>query len=176
MMYEIEVKVLDIDRPAVESTLLELGAVPGPEQRFSAVFYDSPDGRLRAGGQLLRLRREGDRTLLTFKRRVSEAGAKVREETEVAVGDFEACRRILNSLGLAESATVDKFRTSYQLDNVSVVIDRHVGGLSFIPEFLEIEAASVEEVHSVAARLGFRPDQLRPWGLPQVIEYYHGRT
>jgi adenylate cyclase class 2 len=175
-MYEIEAKVLDIDRPAVEANLSELGARSSPEQRFTAVFFDFPDGRLRAAGHLLRLRREGDRTLLTFKRRVGEEGAKVREELEVGVIDFEACRRVLNALGLAETAHVDKFRTSYRLDNAAVVIDRHVGELSFIPEFLEIEAASVEAVRSTAARLGFRPDQLRPWGLPQVIEHYHGRT
>jgi len=99
----------------------------------------------------------------------------VREETEVAVGDFQSCRQLLKSLGLAESATVDKFRTSFRLDSASIAIDRHVGGLSFIPELLEIEAASVEEVHSVAARLGFSPDQLRPWGLAQLVDHYHRR-
>jgi predicted adenylyl cyclase CyaB len=175
-MYEIEVKVLDIDRAAVESALDELGARPGSEERFSATFFDFSDYRLRAGGHLLRLRREGDRNVLTFKGRVSEEGAKVREEIEVEVSDLEICRRLLHALGLGETARVDKFRTSYRLDNATVAIDRHVGELAFIPEFLEIEAGSVEEVQAVAARLGFRPDQLRPWGLPQVIEHYHGHS
>ncbi len=174
-MHEVEVKVLDIDRAAVESTLAGLGVKPAPEERFAAVFFDFPEGRLRAGGQLLRLRQEGGRAMLTFKGRVREEGAKVREETEVEVGDFEGCRRLLSALGLVETAYVDKFRTSYRLDSASVVIDRHVGRLSFIPELLEIEAGSVEEVRSVAARLGFSPDQLRPWGLPQVVDYYRRR-
>ena len=174
-MHEVEVKVLDIDRAAVESTLAGLGVKPAPEERFAAVFFDFPEGRLRAGGQLLRLRQEGGRAMLTFKGRVCEEGAKVREETEVEVGDFEGCRRLLSALGLVETAYVDKFRTSYRLDSASVVIDRHVGRLSFIPELLEIEAGSVEEVRSVAARLGFSPDQLRPWGLPQVVDYYRRR-
>jgi predicted adenylyl cyclase CyaB len=175
-MYEIEVKVLDIDRPAVDAKLRELGVEPGPEERLTAVFFDFPGGRLRSAGQLLRLRREGERNRLTFKRRVNEQGAKVREEIEVGVSDFETCRQLLGALGLAEAAHVEKFRTNYRLDNASIAIDRHVGELAFIPEFLEIEAGSVEEVHFVAARLGFSPDKLRPWGLPQVIEYYHGRT
>ncbi|HTW91660.1 MAG TPA: class IV adenylate cyclase [bacterium] len=175
-MREIEVKVLDIDRPAVELTLAELSARPSPEERLTAVFFDSPDGRLRVAGNLLRLRREGDRVLLTFKRRVGEEGAKVREEIEVGVSDFEACRLLLNALGLAETAHVDKFRTSYRLDTATIAIDRHVGEHLFIPEFLEIEAGSIEEVQAVAARLGFAPETLRPWGLPQVIEHYRARS
>lgn len=175
-MCEIEVKVLDIDRPAVEATLMSLGAKAAAEERFTAVFFDSPDGRLRSAGNLLRLRREGDRNLLTFKRRVGEEGAKVREEIEVVVSDMDACRQVLKALGLAETMFVDKFRTSYRLDSASIAIDRHVGELSFIPPFLEIEAGSVEDVQSLAARLGFAPEALRPWGLPQVIEYYRGRS
>jgi adenylate cyclase class 2 len=175
-MYEIEVKVLDIDRAAIDARLRELGAAARPEERFSAVFFDFPDGRFRGAGNLLRLRQEGDRCLLTHKRRVNEQGAKVREETELEVGDFEACRRLLNALGLTETSHVDKFRTSFRLDNASVVIDRYVGDLSYIPEFLEIEAASLEEVQSVASRLGFKPDQLLPWGLPQLVEHYRSRA
>jgi len=174
-MHEVEVKVLDIDRAAVESTLAGLGVKPAPEERFAAVFFDFPEGRLRAGGQLLRLRQEGDRAMLTHKGRVREEGAKVREETEVEVDDFEGCRRLLSALGLIETAYVEKFRTSCRLGGAAIAIDRHVGELSFIPEFLEIEAASVEEIHSVAARLGFSPDQLRPWGLAQLVDHYHRR-
>ena len=174
-MREVEVKVLDIDRAVVESALAGVGAKLEPEQRLTAVFFDFPDGRLRAGGQLLRLRLEGDRAMLTHKGRVREEGAKVREETEVEVDDFEGCRRLLSALGLVETAYVDKFRTSYQLGTAAIAIDRHVGELSFIPELLEIEAGSVEEIRSVAGRLGFSPDQLRPWGLPQVVAHYRGR-
>ncbi|MBN2466205.1 class IV adenylate cyclase, partial [candidate division WOR-3 bacterium] len=156
-------------------TLKVLGARPAEEQRFFAVFFDFPHGRLRASGHLLRLRGEGERTVLTLKRRVREEGAKVREETEFEVSDFEDCRRVLHTLGLVETTHVDKFRTSYRLGGALVVIDRHVGELAFIPELLEIEAGSVEEVRSTAARLGFKPDQLRPWGLPQLIEHYRDR-
>ncbi len=175
-MYEIEAKILDIDRAAVESALAGMGAKLEPEQRLTAVFFDSPEGRLRAGGQLLRLRQEGDRAMLTHKGRVREDGAKVREETEVEVDDFEGCRRLLSALGLIETAYVEKFRTSYRLGGAAIAIDRHVGELSFIPELLEIEAGSVEEIRLVATRLGFDPHQLRPWGLPQVIDHYRRRS
>jgi predicted adenylyl cyclase CyaB len=113
---------------------------------------------------------------LTFKRRIGEEGAKVREENEVMVSDFEVCRRVLVGLGLEETARVEKQRTSYSLGGATIAIDRHAGELSFIPEFLEIEAGSVEEVRAVAARLGFAPEALRPWGLAQVIEYYRARS
>jgi hypothetical protein len=66
-------------------------------------------------------------------------------------------------------------RIVYRLGTASVVIDRHLGELSFIPELLEIEAGSAEEIRSVAARLGFSPDQLRPWGLAELIDHYRRR-
>jgi predicted adenylyl cyclase CyaB len=175
-MNEIEVKILDISRAAVESRLGELGAELRSDEFLSAIFFDFPNYRLRAVGNLLRLRREGDRNLLTFKRRIGEEGAKVREENEVMVSDFEVCRRVLVGLGLEETARVEKQRASYSLGGATIAIDRHVGELSFIPEFLEIEAGSVEEVRAVAARLGFAPEALRPWGLAQVIEYYRARS
>lgn len=171
-MLEIEVKVLGINRLDVETTLGRLGAKPYGERRLTAVFFDFADGRLGAEGLLLRLRQEDDRVLLTFKRRIDEEDAKVCKETEVEASDFGACRSILSSLGLVETAHVDKLRTSYQLRGASVAIDRHIGELAFIPEFLEIEAGCIEDVHAIAARLGFKPDELRPWGLPQLIEYY----
>jgi len=172
---EVEAKVLDIDRTAVELKLAELGVIVGPEQSFSAVFFDFPDGRLGTAGLLLRLRREGDRSFVTSKRRVPEEEMKVREETEVEVAGFEECRSLLTSLGFVETTRVDKFRASCRLGNASVVIDRHAGELSFIPELLEIEAGSAEEVRSVAARLGFSPNQLRPWGLAQLVDHYRRR-
>lgn len=175
-MKEIEVKILDIDRASVESRLTELGAEGRSDESLIALFFDFPDRRLAAAGSLLRLRKEGDRSILTFKGRVGEEGAKVREETEVAVGDFEACRKVLKVLGLEETMHVEKQRTTYRLGTATIAIDRHVGELSFIPEFMEVEAGSVEEVHAVAAQLGFTPDRLRPWGLPQVIEYYRRRS
>jgi adenylate cyclase class 2 len=175
-MNEIEVKVLDINRAAVEARLGELGAELHSDELLSAVFFDFPDYRLGATGRLLRLRREGDRTFLTFKRRIGEEGAKVREENEEIVSDFEVCRRVLIGLGLGETARVEKRRTTYRLDGANIAIDHHLGEHSFIPEFLEIEAGSVEEVRAVAARLSFAPEALRPWGLPQVIEYYGARS
>lgn len=171
-MHEVEVKILDIDRAAVEGRLAVLGAELCFEGRMDASFFDFPTGRLGLAGSLLRLRQEGDRAVLTFKRRKEEEGAKVREESDVTVGDFDACRRLLEAMGLVETSRVEKHRTSYRLGPATVVIDRHLGKLSFIPEFVEVEAESVDAVRSAAAQLGFASTDLRPWGLAQLVEHY----
>jgi predicted adenylyl cyclase CyaB len=173
---EVEVKIIDIDRTAVESRLRELGAKRGADESLAAVFFDFPDRRLKGAGHLLRLRREGRRSVLTFKRRIGEEGAKVREETEIEVSDFEACTKVLSALGLEQVSRVEKQRTSYRLGDASIALDRHTGELCFIPEFLEIEADSVDGIRAIAAALGFGPDRLLPWGLPQVIEHYRARS
>ncbi|HTW91007.1 MAG TPA: class IV adenylate cyclase [bacterium] len=171
-MHEVEVKILDIDRAAVEGRLAALGAELCFDGRLDASFFDFPTGHLGLAGSLLRLRQEGNRAVLTFKRRTEEEGAKVREENEVAVADFDACRKLLEAMGMIETSRVEKHRTSYRLGPATVVIDRYVGELSFIPEFVEVEAESVDAVRFVAAQLGFARTDLQPWGLAQLIEYY----
>jgi predicted adenylyl cyclase CyaB len=171
-MTEIEAKVIDIDRCAVEARLGALGAERQFDGEMLALLFDYPDRRLGRDGHLLRLRREGDRCRLTFKRRLTEQGAKVRDESEVTIGDFEIGRRILAAIGLVESARVEKHRTAFRLGAATIAFDRHSGEHSFIPEFMEIEAPSVEAVRSAAAQLGFGVEALLPWGLPQLIEHY----
>ena len=187
-MKEIEVKILDIDRPAVEARLVELGAELCFDGLLTALFFDFPDGRLGATGSLLRLRREGDRTVLTLKRSMSGREAKVREETEVEASCFDTCRQILLALGMRESSRILKYRTGYRLNRreglavsgrerpASIVIDRYIGSLAHIPEFLEIEAGTVAEVRSIAARLGFPADALRPWGMGQLFAHYEAKA
>jgi len=175
-VHEVEVKILEIDRAAVERRLADLGAKLSFDGRLDASFFDFPTGRLGVAGSLLRLRQEGDRAVLTFKHPLEETGAKAREEVEIEVSDFDACRRVLEAMGLLETSRVEKRRTSYELGPATVAIDRYLGKLSHIPEFIEVEAENVETVRFTAAQLGFAPADLKPWGMAQLVEHYQDRT
>lgn len=193
MTEEIEVKILDVSRAAVESRLSQAGAKLVFDDDIAALFFDSPDGAIAAARDLLRLRREGRRSVLTFKgyrREETEAStpessnpeipesrsiaAKVRRELETGVSDFEATRAILESLGLRPVRTVTKHRTTYELPGARFAFDRHTGELAYIPEFLEIEGDDRVELERAVRLLGFAPGDCKPWGLPELVAHYSG--
>ena len=97
------------------------------------VIYSS-DG-LRETNSAVRLRHVGDRTLLTFKRRVpGDVGVKQQIEHETEVQDAESMRSILNELGIEPVLVYEKYRDTWKLRSVEVVLDE----LSF-GSFMEIE-------------------------------------
>ena len=106
---------------------------------------------------------------------IDNSAAKVREETEVTVSDFDAMRSILKSIGFSPWLEMEKHRTTYALPGIHFEFDRYTGEFSFIPEFLEIEGPDIEAIYESAAALGFSREDCRPWDALQVAEYYSAR-
>lgn len=171
-MYEIEVKLLDINPEMVVQNLISLGAKKTFDDEILAIYFDSADKSITKNKDTVRLRKEGKKTVLTFKKYISNAEMKVREEQEVEVSDFNAMSEILRSLGLSPWLEMEKHRVTYELDNTHFEIDKYHGTYEFIPAFLEIEAADAAVVYKYAELLGFRKEDCRPWDALQVAQYY----
>ncbi|MDX2247415.1 MAG: class IV adenylate cyclase [Bacteroidia bacterium] len=173
-MKEIEVKILDINRPDVEKTLQKLGAIKSFEGIMAATFFDFPDRKLQKKGDILRLRTEGDVSVLTFKKPVSgrKNAAKVMEETETRIGNPDHFRTILKNLGLSPFNENRKIRTQYDLGAVHVVIDEYQDDLSMIPVFLEIEAPDEFQLYEVVQKLGFTPEDCYNWSTYELVQHY----
>ena len=172
-MTEIEVKILDIDRTAVEATLLAAGASLIFDGEMVADFWDDAAGSLTASKSLLRLRSEGDHSVLTFKQPLpTQDGTKVMRETETIVSDAAAMREILRSISFSPKKTTQKRRTTYSLAGVLVLIDVYGGDMSYIPPFVEIEADSAEKVYSTAAALGFSREACLNWNTYDLMQHY----
>jgi adenylate cyclase class 2 len=183
-MEEIEVKILDIDREAVETRLKDAGARLVFDGEIDAMFFDFPNSSIAAARDLLRLRREGERVKLTYKgfvpeevRRVKSEGRnpKVRQEFETEVSDFQTTRTILECLGLHPVRTVTKHRMTYELPGVRFAIDRHTGDLAYIPEFVEIEVDDRETLEDNVRLVGYSLADCQPWGLPELIGHYESK-
>ena len=115
--------------------------------------FDLPDGGLRAKGQVLRLRQDTE-SRLTFKGSGKErSGILEREEIEFVVEDFEKARQFLEALGYQEVILYEKYRTTFELDDVLIMLDELPYG-----SFLEIEGETVEQIRSVAALLNLNWD------------------
>lgn len=167
-MLEIEVKILEIDKESVISRLEYLGATKVFEGVISARHYDFDDKSLTRNGGFLRLRSKGDSAELTFKDKKGKGKAKVAKETETRVSSFKSMDKILTKLGMYPVVAYKKHRVSYQLGDAHLELDTYPG----VPTFLEIEAPSYKKVKSVAKKLGFSEEELKPWSGKDVLKYY----
>jgi adenylate cyclase class 2 len=76
--------------------------------------FDSPGLGLRQRGLLLRLRRAGSRSILTFKGVAAPGKHKSRLEIETAVEDAGALEAILLGCGMHLALHYEKYRTEYR--------------------------------------------------------------
>jgi adenylate cyclase class 2 len=113
--------------------------------------FDVPDGRLRRGGEVLRLRRDRECTL-TYKRALSSA--EERSEIEVRIDDLEAARAMLFGLGFVLIFIYDKYRQVLALDDTLIMLDELPFG-----SFVEIEGPSLQAIGRSAAALGLEWDR-----------------
>ncbi|MDQ3918223.1 MAG: class IV adenylate cyclase [Acidobacteriota bacterium] len=118
----------------VRRRLEEMSGEVGRGSQFEEnVIYTGPglDPRRR----VLRLRRRGERAILTFKEREpSPSAIKRQREDETEVSDADALAAILDALGYRPTLVYEKRRTTWHLGGVEVVLDELPFGL-----FLEIE-------------------------------------
>ena len=148
---EVEVKFLVADLAAVRERLLADGAVLKKERVFERnIRFDTPDNALLKKGELLRLRQDAA-VRVTFKGEVAEdlvSEAKVREELEVSVSDFDTTTQIFGRLGFAPVQVYEKYRETFMLDNIEVVLDEMPFG-----DFVELEGEEVA-IKTAATDLG----------------------
>jgi adenylate cyclase, class 2 len=119
----------------VLESLKEIGAVFEGEDFEENILFSSAD--LMAKQAVLRLRRIGERTILTYKQKLqSSTDAKQHTEYETEVADFEEIRHIIENLGLRRALVYEKRRQTWKFRQVEIVLDVLPFG-----EFMEIEGA-----------------------------------
>lgn len=153
MQQEIEVKFLNVDFDDVRARLKKLGAVcEQPMRLMRRVVIDYPDRKLQAtGDSWVRVRDEGDKITLTFKRTTEhEFGGA--QEIEVSVSDYQKTIDIFLAMGLIVHTDQETKRETWKLGEVEVVLDEW----PWIPPFIEIEGMSHDKVKSAAEALGYR--------------------
>src|SRR5215216_2536213 len=110
--------------------------------------FDLPDGSLRSSSRVLRLRRD-TKARLTYKGAgQNNEGIVGRQEIEFVVEDFEKARQFLEALGYQQTMVYEKYRTTYELDHVSIMLDELPYG-----SFVEIEGETREQIQAVSKKL-----------------------
>lgn len=154
MAHEIEVKFQLKDRHELLRKLHDVGGQRLYPETFEDNIVLDRRGELRTKGVLLRVRKFGKYSIVTFKGPMSiEGGVKSREEVQTGVESFELAIQLFDALGYKPVFRYQKFREVWRVRDVEVVIDR-----TPIGEYFEIEGA-METIRAVAAELGMDMEQ-----------------
>jgi len=164
MPQEIEAKFKVADFRQVRGKLRKADAVYLGTVIQTDSYYDTPNRSLMGADVAVRIRRTrrlrsppgeapriDTRPLLTYKGpKGRHHSAKIRREVQSRVDSHQAVGEVFAKLGLAESITVQKKRASYRLGAATVELDE----LPVLGKFIEIEAASPEQIEAVREQLG----------------------
>lgn len=153
MAQEIEIKFPLKDRNDLVRRLNELGA----ERLYAETFEDNivldRRGELRTKGTLLRVRKFGRYSLVTYKGAVTyEGGVKKRDEVQTGIESFELAIQLFDAIGYKPVFRYQKFREVWRVRGVEVVLDR-----TPIGDYFEIEGA-LDVIRAVAEELGMNPE------------------
>lgn len=150
MQAEIEAKWLRIDKAALRKKLQTAGArLLQPERLMRRKVFDYPDGRLdHEQHGWIRVRDEGDKITLSYKRLVDRTVTGTKE-VSLVVDSFDAACNFLESIGLQCFTVQETMRESWELDGAAVELDTW----PWIPPFVEIEAQNERRLKAAAQKL-----------------------
>jgi adenylate cyclase class 2 len=157
MPIEIE-KKFRLTKKQREEVLQRLPAIgakrQGEEFEVNTLYAGEP---IEEPHCVLRLRRMGDRAILTYKERLpTESDIKHQREDETGVDDPDALELILKALGFTPALIYEKRRETWQLGKTEIVVDELPFGL-----FMEIEGTvqGIKEIESKLAIKSLRAEQ-----------------
>lgn len=153
MKFEIEIKLRLPDKlENIRRTLRDQGfRVSKSRIHESNVLFDTPKRLLRSHGKLIRVRRIGAHSLLTYKGPSEPGRYKKRREIEMNFPDAYSLEQIFNEIGYHPIFRYEKFRTEYAKapGMGKVLLDE-----TPIGNYLEIEG-NPRWIDSTARLLGF---------------------
>jgi len=112
------------------------------------IRFDRPDASLRAARGVLRLRYDTEARLTYKGGNENTGGVLSREEIEFIVEDFEKAKKFLGALGYQQIFYYEKYRTTYELDKVLIMLDELPYG-----NFVEIEGETEETIRAISRKL-----------------------
>jgi adenylate cyclase, class 2 len=147
---EREIKFYVQDLEAMAQRLHICGADLTRERTLERnLRFDTADHGLQREGRILRLRQD-DRARVTYKSDARvEGGVIARTELEFTVDNFAVARKLFEALGYQVVVLYEKYRRTYRLGDVEVVLDELPMG-----DFVEIEAPNNTLIEGVAQMLG----------------------
>lgn len=118
----------------------EFGASKDHHQTDVIFLFEQNSFREHNRGEpIMRIRSSDGSYSLSYKRIINEQGDRI--EHELSIDSFEEAKEMLEELGYREVIVVDKKRSSFYGQNLSLVLD----SIKSLGVFLEVEILSKEE-------------------------------
>lgn len=156
------------ERERLSARLHEAGATCKGVEFEENIIYTG--GNLDTKRSVLRLRRTGGITLLTYKERFTSSSAiKHQREEETRVEDAQALAAILDALGYKPALVYEKRRETWRLAGAVVVIDELPFGL-----FAEIEGEE-DSIKEAERQLELAEAEAEMKTYPELTEKYGER-
>lgn len=154
-MIECELKIPVDELDATRRCLREVAAEQLTTSELEVnILFDTAAGDLAANREVLRVRRVGDRRILTHKGpAVFDGAVKQRREIEVEISSSERTSELLHALGFAPWMRYEKERESWLMGSVRVELDHTPMG-----DFVELEGPTAE-LETAAHRLHLDPNR-----------------
>jgi len=171
-MLETEIKILEIDKSKLEKQVMELGATKIFEGELVAIYYDLDDNRLSKQKNVLRLRKEGDKSKLTLKINRAHKNASVNEEHEIEVSDYAEMKSILEFVGFKNIRHFRKTRESYKWGNVRIEFDKYHDDNEHIPWFMELESDNYTDLKNLLVKLQIAESETVKMDAFELTDYY----
>jgi adenylate cyclase class 2 len=135
-MLEIELKARVPSLEPVRAALLEKNARFLGRKHEHDIYYNAPHRNFGETDEALRVRYSDGKAVVTYKgAKLKNLHLKAREELNTAVESGEVAEQILSRLGFVKTASVNKWRETYQLGNVTISLDE----VEDLGTFVEIE-------------------------------------
>lgn len=151
MQKEVEVKFINTNHDEIRDKLKNLGAkLEHPMRLMRRVMLDHQDSRYQKSNQSerLRIRDEGDKVTITFKKSNESNYAY---EAETTVGSFDDTLQLFEAIGFNVYSFQESKRETWQYEGVEIVLDEW----PWLNPYIEIEGKTEKEIKSVAEKLGF---------------------
>lgn len=170
--FEIEGKILEVNKKEIESKLKEIGAIKlFSNKKIIQENYENKE--LKRSKSNLRIRQFGNEILITFKEfKEQKNNLKNCKEMEFKVDtDFKTTQKLFLAIGLKKFQEIEKIRTSYKLEDITFDIDEVIKPFK-IPAYLEIEAKDYKEIEKTLQLLNIPKSKAKPWGTKQLLKHY----
>lgn len=168
MFVEKELKILNIEYAVLTHHLEALWAKKTEPSMIRDRYYDTQDSLLRNKNQRLRLRSQGNTTVITQKTKIPNKKMKTMTEQDITIESPKKWHQLLQELGLESVKYKEKTRVSYQLDDMHFDIDSY----DDIPTLLEIEWPTLEKILYRTHRLGLQYHMQVKWGSNKLFRHY----
>ncbi|MEA2007418.1 MAG: class IV adenylate cyclase [Patescibacteria group bacterium] len=154
MTIEYEATFANIDKDEIKDRLKSVGAKLIKPEFLQKRENFSPHND---GKGWIRVRDEGDKITMSYKRLVSRDNIDGQKEICLEIDDYDEAKSFLETLGFKQKNFQESKREIWELDGVEICIDEW----PFLEPFVEVEGKNEIEVKNICEKLGFDYSQAK---------------